>query len=212
MLIRVVLALIFALAAGFYFKNAFVQIHAHAGHKHWISFADGISILSVGLYTFLIACIYAVRLRPLNRSTKLIPTATAIGGGFLTCGLLFLPLRTSLPVGLTLAGIALVLIGNIFAIASLGYLGRSFSILPEGRRLVMAGPYRFIRHPLYMAEAVATIGAMISFLSPAAVGIVAAQFLLQLGRIHYEEKILRETFPRYADYSRDTARLIPGVY
>ena len=92
------------------------------------------------------------------------------------------------------------------------YLGRSFSILPEGRELVTGGPYRFIRHPLYLAEAFATIGAMIHFLSPAAVALVAAQFLLQFARMHYEEKVLRETFPDYVKYSRRTARLIPGIY
>ena len=76
----------------------------------------------------------------------------------------------------------------------------------------MSGPYRYIRHPVYLGEAFATIGAMINFLSPVAVALVVTQLLMQLGRIHYEEKVLRETFPEYVKYSRVTARLIPGIY
>jgi len=174
--------------------------------------AEGFSILSVGLYTFMIACLYALRLRAVNKFAGLVPAITALGGGFLVCGLLFLPPRTDLPLALSLTGTSLVFVGNIFAVRALGYLGRSFSILPEGRKLVTTGPYRRVRHPLYVAEAISTLGVTISFLSPPAVALVAAQLLLQLGRVHYEEKVLRATFPAYAKYSRRTARLIPGLY
>jgi protein-S-isoprenylcysteine O-methyltransferase Ste14 len=106
----------------------------------------------------------------------------------------------------------LILGGNVFAVYILTRLGRSFSILPEGRKLVTAGPYKIIRHPLYVAEAMATLGTMILFFSPAAVALVIAQTATQLGRIHYEEIVLRKTFPEYSAYARTTARLIPGIY
>ena len=137
---------------------------------------------------------------------------TAIGGGFLVSAILLLAPRAELPLAAKIAAAALILIGNVFAAYALSHLGRSFSILPEGRKLVTGGPYRYVRHPLYAAEAVATLGAMINFLSPWAVAIVALQLALQLGRIHYEEKVLRAAFPQYAAYAKRTARLIPGVY
>jgi protein-S-isoprenylcysteine O-methyltransferase Ste14 len=34
----------------------------------------------------------------------------------------------------------------------------------------------------------------------------------QLLRMHYEEGVLRETFPAYAAYARHTKRLIPGIW
>ncbi len=39
-----------------------------------------------------------------------------------------------------------------------------------------------------------------------------AQIAFQLRRMHNEEIILAETFPEYAAYRRQTARLIPGLY
>ena len=106
----------------------------------------------------------------------------------------------------------LILIGNIYGLMALRHLGRSFSIFPEGRRLVTTGPYRYVRHPLYIAESIAALGAMINFLSPASVVIVVTQLLLQFARMHYEEKVLRQTFPEYAAYARRTAKIIPGIY
>ena len=38
------------------------------------------------------------------------------------------------------------------------------------------------------------------------------QILMQMVRIHYEENVLRETFPEYAFYSRHSWRLIPMIY
>ncbi len=106
----------------------------------------------------------------------------------------------------------LVIVGNAFTVVVLLRLGRSFSILPESRKLVTGGPYQIVRHPLYLAEAVAMLGTLINFISPLAILIVVLQIILQLVRIHYEERVMKETFPEYALYAKRTARLIPGIY
>jgi len=126
--------------------------------------------------------------------------------------MLLLHPRLDLSISLKLAAALFILVGNIFAIYALRYLGRSFSILPQGRRLVTGGPYRYVRHPVYLAEAVATIGAMINFLSVPAVLLVLVQFFFQFVRMHFEEQVLRTTFPEYEEYRRHTARLFPGIY
>jgi protein-S-isoprenylcysteine O-methyltransferase Ste14 len=84
--------------------------------------------------------------------------------------------------------------------------------MPEARRLVTAGIYSKIRHPLYVAEAVAALGVLLQYRSVGAALLVAGQFAVQLWRMHEEEKVLEAQFPDYADYRRRTARLIPGVY
>jgi len=35
---------------------------------------------------------------------------------------------------------------------------------------------------------------------------------LQFQRMKYEEQVLFQSFPEYADYMARTARLVPGVY
>jgi protein-S-isoprenylcysteine O-methyltransferase Ste14 len=211
--IRFTLGLTFALSAGFYFQNALGEFHkldpAHIDGK---TLTFGLSILAIGLYTLMIACLYVLRLRPVSKFAGAWPCAAAILGGFLMSGLLLLRPRDDLPLSIQIAASVLVLVGNIFTVLVLLRLGRSFSILPEGRRLVTTGPYKIVRHPLYLAEAVATLGVLINFLSPWALILVAAQTALQLVRIRYEERVLRETFPEYAEYAKHTAQLIPGIY
>lgn len=84
--------------------------------------------------------------------------------------------------------------------------------MPEARKLVTAGLYSSIRHPLYLAEAVATLGVFLQYRSLAAALLVAAQFAVQLWRMYEEEKVLEAQFPDYAAYRARTARLVPGVY
>jgi protein-S-isoprenylcysteine O-methyltransferase Ste14 len=46
------------------------------------------------------------------------------------------------------------------------WLGRSFSIFPEGRELVTHGPFSVVRHPLYLTEQIAALGTMLQFNQP----------------------------------------------
>jgi protein-S-isoprenylcysteine O-methyltransferase Ste14 len=211
-IVRIALALVFALFTGFYFRNAINLLRALDPAHPGAGIVHALSILAIGLYTFMLSCAYALRLKPRNKFAGVWPCTAAILGGFLVLALLLLEPRTDLSLPMQILGSALVMIGDGLAFVILTRLGRSFSILPESRRLVTTGPYSIVRHPLYVAEALATLGVLINFLSLAAFFIVAVQFALQLVRIYYEERVLQESFPEYADYARRTARLIPGVY
>jgi len=213
LLIRFALGLTFALAAGFYLKNAFTNFQTlDIDHPQPHQLGHIISVFAIGLYTLMIACLYALRLRPSNKFAGVIPCSAAILGGFLLSGLLLLSPREDLPLWAQIAASLLVIIGNALSIVIMLHLGRSFSIVPESRRLVTHGPYALVRHPLYLAEAVAAMGALITFLSPWAIILIAFQLMLQIVRIHYEEKVLKENFPEYEDYAKRTWRLIPGIY
>jgi len=52
-------------------------------------------------------------------------------------------------------------LGCVSIVYAVLHLGKSFSIMPQARRLVIGGPYRFVRHPLYFAEELAVIGVLI---------------------------------------------------
>lgn len=213
LVIRVALGIAFAIAAGVYLRNGLVEFwRMDFLHLQPHQFGHAMSVVTIGLYTVMIAFLYVVRLKPVSNFAGALPCAAAILGGFLLTGLLFFSPREDLPLGVQLFALALVIIGNIFAVLILLQLGRSFSILPESRKLVTRGPYSIVRHPLYLAESVATLGTLINFLSPGALVLVAVQLALQLVRIHYEEKVLKEHFPEYEDYAKCTWRLIPGIY
>jgi protein-S-isoprenylcysteine O-methyltransferase Ste14 len=210
---RAALGLAFAFHAGVCFNKAFgalaamdfARLDAHA-------LGQAFTALSIGSYSLTVACLFALRLRPIRKASGVWPCAAAILGGFLTLGLLLLDQRTDLPLAAQGAASLLILVGNGAAVYVLTYLGRSFSILPESRRLVTSGPYKTVRHPLYLAEAVATLGVFVEFLSPLALLLLVAQFSMQIVRMHYEENVLRETFPEYNGYSRNSWRLVPMVY
>ena len=93
----------------------------------------------------------------------------------------------------------------------LWWLGKSFSILPEARRLVTGGPYAFARHPLYSVEIITVLGTALQFQAPwawlIALGVVALLWI----RTQYEEQVLAESFPEYPAYRARTKRFIPGI-
>ncbi|HET7036618.1 MAG TPA: isoprenylcysteine carboxylmethyltransferase family protein, partial [Thermomicrobiaceae bacterium] len=108
--------------------------------------------------------------------------------------------------------VALLLAGMGWAIWSLATLGRCFSLLPEVRGLVTGGPYRWVRHPVYLGEIIATLGVLLPILSPVHVAIFAGFCAVQLWRTRHEETALAATFPEYDDYRRRTARLLPALW
>jgi protein-S-isoprenylcysteine O-methyltransferase Ste14 len=69
-----------------------------------------------------------------------------------------------------------------------------------------------VRHPLYLAEEIATIGSVMQFLSAWTTMLLVAQIAFQLRRIANEETLLTDVFPEYAKYRQKTARIIPGIY
>lgn len=167
---------------------------------------------SAALTVFLVfAVLTLIRSKPVARAEGLAPRITAVLGAGAFFAFTFLERPEPVFGWEALSTVLIAASGILTSIVVMG-LGRSFSTMPEARRLVTTGPYAFVRHPLYAAEGIATIGIFLQFRSAAALALLALQFGLQVRRMMYEEDVLQRAFPEYADYARRTARVIPGVF
>lgn len=167
--------------------------------------------ISLLLFLALLIVFHILRSRPINKAAGWEAKLSALLG--LTLGnLLLLMDRATVSPLLDLISAGLLLVGNYLCVVALLHLGRSISIMAEARKLVTGGPYRLVRHPLYLAEQIAIVGIFLQFLSWQAALLLLVHFIFQLRRMLHEERILTETFPEYRDYAAKTARLIPGVW
>ncbi|AUX29716.1 hypothetical protein SOCE836_018070 [Sorangium cellulosum] len=170
------------------------------------------ALLATEAYLLLVAALTLFRLRPVRKLSGVVPRITALAAGLLPASLAWLPKVAPTP-GRQMAGTLLLVAGLALAVVSLGWLGKSFSVMPEARRLVTGGPYRLVRHPVYLATALQGVGVIVLYPSIAALVLFTVELVLQVVRMGYEERVLRDTFPEYDDYARRTsARLIPRVY
>jgi protein-S-isoprenylcysteine O-methyltransferase Ste14 len=167
--------------------------------------------LSTIAFLVLLAASVVLRARPTGKARGLEPRISAFVGTFLVYAMPFFP-RRDLSMTAEMVSTLLVLFGSAAAVYALMQLGRSFSIMAEARRLVTSGPYRFVRHPLYIAEELAIVGLAMQFFCWATALVLVVQIAFQLRRMHNEETVLTESFPEYAAYRRRTARLLPGIY
>jgi protein-S-isoprenylcysteine O-methyltransferase Ste14 len=162
-------------------------------------------------FMILIAAAVIFRTRPSGKASGLEPRISAVAGTFLVYGITAFP-RRDLSLSLEMMSSVLTMIGNVGAVVALSQLGRSFSIMAESRQLVTRGPYRFVRHPLYLAEEIAMVGVLMQFTSVWTGLLVVIQMAFQLRRMQNEEMVLMSRFPEYPAYCQTTARLIPGIY
>ena len=112
--------------------------------------------------------------------------------------------------GATMQGIGLGL-----TLVSKAQLGRAFGVLPAVRGLVCSGPYRLVRHPIYLGYLIGNIGFLLANASMHNALVLTALGLVHILRIFREEAIFERSDlkPAYDLYcSRVRFRLIPGVF
>jgi protein-S-isoprenylcysteine O-methyltransferase Ste14 len=166
------------------------------------------ALLANAIFLFTLLSLTVLRSKPIQSFTTLNARLMAVLGTCLPLSLSMLPLP-ELPPIVTVISIAMIGLGCGLAIWTAFWLGRSFSIAPQARQLVIGGAYSVVRHPLYLCEELAVLGVMLACFSPLAVAIVGIHWAFQLKRMEYEERLLTATFPEYAEYAATVPRLIP---
>ena len=182
-----------------------------AGAPSWKFFAEIVSRFSTILFLGLLSTLFIIRLEPIKKAKGILPRVLAVAGTFSMTLVTIFP-RADLSLAQTVIASLLSLVGTALSLFALAHLGRSFSVMAEARRLVTSGPYRIVRHPLYVFEAMASLGILIQFFSFYSVLIYLAHCFFQLQRMKNEEAVLEGTFPEYQTYKLKTPRLIPGIY
>jgi len=110
------------------------------------------------------------------------------------------------------AGLVLVTLAACMSLASLLSLGSLFGVFPALRGLVTRGPYRLVRHPMYLAYVLADIGYNLQEWNSVSVLLVMAGWVSLIYRIHAEERILLQSADWTAYISLVRYRLIPGIW
>jgi hypothetical protein len=104
-----------------------------------------------------------------------------------------------------------VITGNLIALAGIIYLKRSFSITAEARQPVFNGIYKYIRHPLYAGECIATLGVLIFRFSSVNIFLTVLFIICQVIRAGVEERKLMSAFPAYKLYRQKTGAFFPNL-
>ena len=112
----------------------------------------------------------------------------ALGGSFTV--LLVRPATTA--IAPEFVGVALQLAGTVFEIYAKIFLGRSFGIVAADRGIVVGGPYRIVRHPIYLGYFVTHVGFLLANWSPRNLALYIVVYFFQISRILSEERILTE--------------------
>jgi protein-S-isoprenylcysteine O-methyltransferase Ste14 len=161
------------------------------------------------MFVSLVASTTLTRLAPIRKARGIAPRISALLGTFLSMALALLPKADLGPI-LSVTSTVLIITGATLSFIVLRWLGKSFSILAEARRLVTEGPYRIVRHPLYVCEGMAMVGVLLQVISPLAVAIAIVIAIFQYRRMINEETILKQAFPEYRAYAARTPRVIPA--
>jgi len=106
----------------------------------------------------------------------------------------------------------LLLMGIFVQVHAKLVLARSFGCVPANRGLKFAGPYRYVRYPMYLGYLLSHVAFLLMNPTGWNLGVYVLCYALQVPRLLAEERLLRED-AEYRDYMAAVRyRLIPGVF
>jgi protein-S-isoprenylcysteine O-methyltransferase Ste14 len=190
--------------------------------REWLWFADDPAAivfvaLTAGMWLAATAFVDVNRPRgPRDRTNSLIPLALILAVPVSVIDRLYGP-ASRLPSVLGLIGLFACAAAIVLGLSARITLGRAYqprATVQSGSQLVRWGPYRWIRHPMYTAALIWSVGwplIVSSFFGAAVAGVFLLPALVN--RIKREEADLRREFGQeYITYSEHTDLLIPYIY
>ena len=113
------------------------------------------------------------------------------------------------------AGLAVFLSGVYWSFWARHTLGANWSgrvTIKEDHELITAGPYKYVRHPIYTGVLCSYAGTTLAFGQVGNLFAIAIMLAVFAHKIRLEEKVLDQHFGnKYADYRRRAKTLIPFI-
>jgi len=154
-----------------------------------------------------------------DRGSMYVLTATLIMGLFVGFALALKWQAAAIPwlrPQITIAGIALTLLGFALRWWSIFTLGRYFTLdvaVRSTQTVIQSGPYRFVRHPSYTGILLIILGMALALANWASLVVILIGCLSGLlYRVRIEERALIDALGQpYVEYMRHTKRFIPFI-
>jgi len=146
---------------------------------------------------------YAIRTDPVSRSKGFCEIVIPLIGGVLPFALLCSPPHPAIWRSPTYLNIIFIWMtaATCLTIWGLWAIRRSFSITVEVRQLVAVGPYRLIRHPVYLGEILTACAVAVLRFSILNISLFLLFAAIQLYRSRMEENKLAGVYPAYRDFA-----------
>lgn len=177
--------------------------------RSWLLFVDkALKTLVAAAFT-----VFVYRRKPSRRPSRSPLAFAACAAAILPAAFLAPSPAADAALWAVVAGESLVVIAAAFTLASVLCLGTCFGVLPEVRGLVTRGPYRYVRHPVYLGEIAAFAGFVIALQQPLSVLALIVFCAGQAVRLRLEERALLAEYPaEYGAFMARTPRLVPRPF
>jgi protein-S-isoprenylcysteine O-methyltransferase Ste14 len=109
-------------------------------------------------------------------------------------------------------GLFLNLVGFCIAIWASIWLGRSFAIFIEVKKVVTDGAYRYMRHPIYFGYIFLLLGFALANFNLIYFIVLPIHIALVVYRAQLEEKRLAESSVEYREYQKRTGFIFPKLF
>ena len=110
---------------------------------------------------------------------------------------------------LAAAGVVFSVFGALLSLWSILWLGRSLGIVVSVREIVLVGPYRYVRHPIYLGYGFLFLGLFLTACTVRMTLLSGGAFALLWWRARLEETVLSAHSPAYREWMQHTGFLWP---
>jgi hypothetical protein len=184
----------------------------------WVETSRHLNLLLLFFFTALLLLLgRRAAVPPQNLKGILIPLATTFFN-FTYSAVSWLPISlqislcpTALQLPLAIAGFVLIVLGPAVALWGILYLGRSFGVFVEVRKVVLGGPYRWVRHPMYLGWICMYAGLALGSFSAVYFILVTIHIFLLQYRARLEEAQLSEYSADYREYLKRAGFIFPRL-